>query len=136
MAIPKGTSQVWVDRARTLGLSLHKRVVQVQDQPGFAAARMALAQGLEAIRLLEAGIASAEDLDALMTLGYGHPVGPLELSDRVGLGLRMRIAERLTAAGEDRFQPPSLLREKVEQQATGLKTGLGFYAWDSKGRRK
>jgi 3-hydroxybutyryl-CoA dehydrogenase len=135
MAVPTGTAQIWVDGARGLASALQKRVVQVRDQPGFAAARMALAQGLEAMRLLEAGVATAEDLDALMTLGYGHPIGPLELSDRVGLDLRLRIAEGLTGSGEDRFQPPSLLRTKVDGQATGLKTGQGFYAWDSDGRR-
>ena len=135
MAVPAGTAQIWLDRARGLALALQKRVVQVRDQPGFAAARMALAQGLEAMRLLEAGVATAEDLDALMTLGYGHPIGPLELSDRVGLDLRLRIAERLTASGEDRFQPPSLLRTKVDGKAAGLKDGQGFYAWDPNGKR-
>ena len=135
MAVAPETSQVWVDRARALGLSLKKRVVQVRDQPGFAAARMALAQGLEAMRLLEAGVASAEDLDALMTLGYGHPVGPLELSDRVGLGLRLRIAEGLAAAGEDRFTPPQILREKVEEGALGRLVGRGFCLWNAQGQR-
>lgn len=135
MAVAPGTAQVWVDRARALGHLLRKRVVQVRDQPGFAAARMALAQGLEAMRLLEAGVASAEDLDALMTLGYGHPVGPLELSDRVGLDLRLRIAEGLASAGEARFQPPALLRTYVMKGASGLRTGQGFFAWDSNGRR-
>jgi 3-hydroxybutyryl-CoA dehydrogenase len=134
MAVPTNTPQTWVDRTRALAAALQKRVVQVRDQPGFAAARMALAQGLEAMRLLEAGVASAEDLDALMTLGYGHPVGPLELSDRVGLDLRLRIAEGLTASGEDRFRPPSQLTTKVDEGRLGLKTGQGFYAWDSKGR--
>ena len=135
MAVAPGTSQTWVDRARSLGLTLRKRVVQVHDQPGFAAARMALAQGLEAMRLLEAGVASTEDLDALMTLGYGHPVGPLELSDRVGLDLRLRIAEGLAASGEDRFHPPALLRTNVAKGATGLKARQGFYPWDPEGRR-
>jgi 3-hydroxybutyryl-CoA dehydrogenase len=135
MAVPAGTHPVWVDRARALAAVLQKRVVQVRDQPGFAAARMALAQGLEAMRLLEAGVANAEDLDALMTLGYGHPVGPLELSDRVGLDLRLRIAEGLTASGEDRFRPPSLLQTKVAEGATGHKAGRGLYNWDSQGKR-
>ncbi len=135
MAIPDGTAQVWVDRARTLGAGLRKQVVQVRDQPGFAAARMSLALGLEAIRLVESGVASAEDLDTLMTLGYGHPVGPLELSDRVGLDLRLRIAERLGAGGEDRFQPPPLLTSKVRAGHTGLKAGRGFHAWPTARRR-
>jgi len=135
VAVPEGTCGVWVDRARELGHALLKRVVQVRYQPGFAAARMALAQGLEAMRLLEAGVASAEDLDALMTLGYGHPVGPLELSDRVGLDLRLRIAEDLDAAGEVRFHPPMNLRKAVGEGATGCKAQQGFYSWKAGGRR-
>lgn len=136
VVIPPGISQPLVDRARGLGLALRKRVVAVKDQPGFAAARMALAQGLEAMRLLAAGTASAEDLDALMTLGYGHPTGPLELSDRIGLDLRLRIAEGLfRASGDSRFEPPALLREMVARGETGRKVGRGFYAWDPDGRR-
>ncbi|HJW43430.1 MAG TPA: 3-hydroxyacyl-CoA dehydrogenase family protein [Geothrix sp.] len=135
MAVAPGTASPWVDRARALGLCLGKRVVQVRDQPGFAASRMALAQGLEAMRLLEAGVATAEDLDALMTLGYGHPVGPLELSDRVGLDLRLRIAEGLAAAGEARFQPPESLRGLVAAGSAGRKARRGFHAWDERGRR-
>ena len=135
MAVPPGTSAAWVARARALGVALGKRVVQVRDQPGFAASRMALAQGLEAMRLLEAGVASAEDLDALMTLGYGHPVGPLELSDRVGLDLRLRIAEGLVASGENRFRAPALLRTHVAAGETGTRSGQGFFAWDDQGRR-
>lgn len=136
LAVPEGTPEPLVARARALGAALRKRVVAVQDQPGFAAARMALAQGLEAMRLLEAGVASPEDLDALMTLGYGHPVGPLELSDRVGLDLRLRIAEGLSlATGDPRFEPPRLLREKVARGETGRKSGRGFFRWDGQGRR-
>ncbi|GLH72589.1 putative 3-hydroxyacyl-CoA dehydrogenase [Geothrix limicola] len=135
MAVAPGTPQAQVDRTRTLGLALRKRVVQVRDQPGFAAARMALAQGLEAMRLLESGVASAEDLDALMTLGYGHPIGPLELSDRVGLDLRLRIAEGLAASGETRFTPPSNLKTLVAEGASGRKARRGFYHWDSEGNR-
>lgn len=135
MAVAPGTDSARVDQVRALGLALRKRVIQVRDQPGFAAARMALAQGLEAMKLLEAGVASAEDLDALMTLGYGHPIGPLELSDRVGLNLRLCIAEGLEAAGEARFQPPAILRAKVARGATGTEARRGFHAWDDKGRR-
>lgn len=133
MAVPAGTDPGWVNRARALGGALGKRVVQVADQPGFAAARMALAQGLEAMRLLEEGVASAEDLDALMTLGYGHPVGPLELTDRIGLDLRLHIAQGLTGAGEVRFQPPRNLLDKVHEGATGRKALRGFYRWDPSG---
>lgn len=137
VAVPAGTPSPLLDRARGLGEILRKRVVIVRDQPGFAAARMALAQGLEAMRLLEAGVASAEDLDALMTLGYGHPAGPLELSDRVGLDLRLRIAEALfLATGEVRYEPPALLRDMVARGLTGRKAGRGFYSWDPDGRRR
>ena len=135
MAVAQGTDPGWVERARALGRALDKRVVEVRDQPGFAAARMALAQGLEAMRLMEAGVASAEDLDALMTLGYGHPVGPLDLSDRIGLDLRLRIAEGLTASGEERFAPPPSLKAKVAEGATGLKAGQGYYSWNTEGKR-
>jgi len=136
VAVPPGAPTARVDRARALGLALRKRVVVVKDQRGFAAARMALAQGLEAMRLLEAGVASAEDLDALMTLGYGHPVGPLELSDRVGLDLRLGIAEGLFhISGDPRFKPPAILRERVAAGATGREAGKGFYTWDADGRR-
>lgn len=135
LAVPVGTAATWVTRARALGVALGKRVVQVRDQPGFAAARMALAQGLEAMRLLEAGVASAEDLDALMTLGYGHPVGPLELSDRIGLDLRLRIAEGLVSSGEHRFQAPALLQAHVAEGQTGTRSGQGFFVWDEQGRR-
>ncbi|MBP1771310.1 MAG: 3-hydroxybutyryl-CoA dehydrogenase [Holophagaceae bacterium] len=135
MAVAPDTGTRWVTRARALGQALGKRIIQVRDQPGFAASRMALAQGLEAMRLLEAGVASAEDLDALMTLGYGHPVGPLELSDRVGLDLRLLIAEGLSAAGEARFQPPESLRTLVAEGSTGRKARRGFHTWDLRGRR-
>lgn len=129
LAVPPATQPHWVEAARSLGAQLRKRVIQVKDQPGFAAARMALAQGLEAMRLLEAGVASAEDLDALMTLGYGHPVGPLELSDRIGLDLRLQIASHLAAAGEPRFAPPTLLRTLVGQGRCGRRSGQGFFRW-------
>ena len=137
LVVPGDVADERVQRAAGLAERLGKRVIRVRDQPGFAAARMALAQGLEAMRLLETGAASAEDLDALMTLGYGHPVGPLELSDRVGLDLRLRIADGLHAAtGESRFRAPGLLREKVARGEVGLRAGRGFFDWDASGRRK
>lgn len=135
LGVPMHTPEGLVSRAQALAEALGKRAVRVRDQPGFAAARMALAQGLEAMRLVEAGVATAEDLDALMTLGYGHPVGPLELSDRVGLDLRLRITEGIhQATGDPRFRPPDLLREKVARGETGLRAGCGFYRWDGSRR--
>jgi 3-hydroxybutyryl-CoA dehydrogenase len=136
VAVPPPTDTNLLNRARSLGEALRLRVVVVKDQPGFAAARMALAQGLEAMRLLEAGVASAEDIDALLTLGYGHPVGPLELSDRIGLDLRLRIAEGLfQSTGDSRFEPPGILRSLVTEGATGRKAKRGFYTWDARGKR-
>lgn len=123
--------------ADALAETLALRRVEVKDGPGYAAARMGLIQGLEAMRLLEAGAATAEDLDALMVHGYGHPVGPLELSDRVGLDLRLAIASRLFAeTGEARFEPPRILKDKVSSGALGRKAGQGFFAWGSDGKRR
>lgn len=124
-------------RAVTLAEALGLKVIGVKDAPGYAAARMGLIQGLEAMRLLESGTASAEDLDALMVHGYGHPVGPLELSDRVGLDLRLAIATRLFAqTGESGFEPPLILQEKVASGDLGRKTGQGFFAWTKDGKRR
>ena len=131
LVAPEGVPAQDRARAASLAAALDLRLVRVKDGPGYAAARMALVQGLEAMRLLEAGVATAEDLDALLVHGYGHPVGPLELSDRVGLDLRLAIAERLFAeTGDPRFEPPRILREKVAEGALGRKAGRGFLAWD------
>lgn len=125
------------EKALALAERLGKRVVMVQDQTGFAAARMALAQGLEAMRLLESGAASADDLDALLTQGYGHPVGPLELSDRIGLDLRLTISRQIfSSTGDPRFEPPGILRRMVDQGRLGVKTGAGFFEWDERGKRR
>ncbi len=126
-----------LERALDLATKLGKRVARVKDQGGFAAARMALAQGLEAMRLLETGIASAEDLDDLMVGGYGHPAGPLELSDRVGLDLRLAISLQIfDSSGDVQFEPPAILRRLVAEGRLGLKTGSGFFEWDGRGRRR
>ena len=134
---PLQTHQEWIERAKALAVVLQKRVVSVKDQPGFAASRMALALSLEAMRLVEAEVTSPEEIDALMVLGYGHPVGPLELSDRVGLDLRYAIATELErSTGDPRFAPPDIFRHKVMRGEWGRKKGQGFYAWDSQGRRR
>lgn len=127
-------------RLRQKGLAVAERlqlkVLSVRDQPGYAATRMGLIQGLEAMRLLESGMASAPELDALMVEGYGHPCGPLELSDRIGLDLRLALADYLThALGESRFSPPTLLREMVIRGELGRKSGQGFYRWSKEGTR-
>jgi 3-hydroxybutyryl-CoA dehydrogenase len=109
--------------------SLGKQEVVVQDSPGFASSRLGLALGLEAIRMLEEGVADAEAIDTAMCLGYRHPMGPLRLTDLVGLDVRLAIAEHLHATLGERFAPPGLLREKVTRGELGRKTGQGFYRW-------
>jgi len=123
-------------KALDMAERLQLKVVPMPDQPGYAATRMGLIQGLEAMRLLESGVATASELDALMVEGYGHPCGPLELSDRIGLDLRLALADYLTKAlGEARYTPPSLLSEMVNRGELGRKTGQGFYRWSKEGTR-
>ena len=114
-----------MDLARRLG----KDPIRVRDAPGFATSRLGVLVGLEAIRMLESGVASAEDIDKAMTLGYGFPMGPLELTDLVGLDVRLAIAEYLSKELGPRFEPPALLREKVEKGELGKKSGKGFRDW-------
>ncbi|MEV8636982.1 3-hydroxyacyl-CoA dehydrogenase family protein [Streptosporangium sp. NPDC051023] len=95
----------------------------------FASSRLGVAIALEAMRMFEAGIASAEDIDAAMTLGYRHPMGPLRTTDLVGLDVRLAIAEHLNRELGPRFEPPSIPREKVTSGHLGRKTGRGFYDW-------
>ena len=116
-------AQAWV---RALG----KTPVTVSDAPGFASSRLGVTLGLEAIRMLEDGVASAEDIDAAMVLGYKHPMGPLRLTDLVGLDVRLGVAEYLTDRLGPRFEPPELLRRLVAEGKLGRKTGQGFYTWD------
>ena len=106
---------------------LGKTPVTVKDAPGFASSRLGVALGLEAIRMVEEGVASAEDIDNAMVLGYKHPVGPLALTDIVGLDVRLGIAEYLEEELGPRFAPPQLIREMVERGELGKKSGKGFY---------
>jgi 3-hydroxybutyryl-CoA dehydrogenase len=109
--------------------ALGKTVIEVRDSPGFATSRLGVAVGLEAIRMLEEGVASAEDIDTGMRLGYAWPMGPLKLTDLVGLDVRLSIAEHLERELGPRFTPPALLREKVARGELGRKSGQGFFAW-------
>jgi 3-hydroxybutyryl-CoA dehydrogenase len=118
-----------VVKARDWAESLGKTVIEVRDSPGFATSRLGVAVGLEAIRMLEEGVASAEDIDTGMRLGYGWPMGPLRLTDLVGLDVRLSIAEHLTKELGPRFTPPELLRNKVARGELGRKTGRGFFDW-------
>jgi 3-hydroxybutyryl-CoA dehydrogenase len=129
IVVGTSTSAGLVDDARRWVSALGKTPIVVRDSPGFASSRLGVALGLEAIRMLQDGVASAEDIDAAMTLGYKHPVGPLRLTDLVGLDVRLGIAEYLASKLGERFEPPALLREKVARGQLGRKTGLGFYEW-------
>jgi 3-hydroxybutyryl-CoA dehydrogenase len=112
-----------------------KTPITVKDSPGFASSRLGIVLGLEAIRMVEQGVASPADIDTAMKLGYGHPMGPLELTDLVGLDVRLGIAEYLANAIGPSFDPPQLLRDKVEKNQLGKKTGQGFYKWSPDGKR-
>jgi 3-hydroxybutyryl-CoA dehydrogenase len=123
------SSEEAVAAAMDLAVRLGKDPIRVKDTPGFATSRLGVLVGLEAIRMLESGVASAKDIDKAMTLGYGFPMGPLELTDLVGLDVRLSIAEYLAKEIGPRFEPPSLLREKVKKRELGKKTGKGFHDW-------
>jgi 3-hydroxybutyryl-CoA dehydrogenase len=130
VVVAEHTDPALVDRAAGWVVSLGKTPVIVRDLPGFASSRLGVAIGLEAIRMLEEGAASAEDIDAAMTLGYKHPVGPLRLTDLVGLDVRLGIARHLAATLGPRFEPPRLLVEKVAKGELGRKSGRGFHVWE------
>lgn len=123
------TSPEVVDSVRAWVSMLGKAEVLVNDSPGFATSRLGVGLGLEAIRMLEEGVADAESIDRAMELGYRHPMGPLRSTDLVGLDVRLAIAEHLASTLGDRFAPPALLREKVARGELGRKTGQGFHTW-------
>ncbi|MDG1499484.1 MAG: 3-hydroxyacyl-CoA dehydrogenase family protein [Planctomycetota bacterium] len=114
-----------MDLARRFG----KDPILVKDSPGFASSRLGLVIGLEAMRMFESGVASAEDIDKAMVLGYGFPMGPLKLTDLVGLDVRLSIAEYLSGEIGAHFAPPQILRDMVERGDLGKKSGQGFYDW-------
>ena len=119
-----------VERAVAFARALGKEPILVNDSPGFASSRLGLVLGLEAMRMLEQGVASAEDIDKAMELGYNHPMGPLKLTDLVGLDVRLAIADYLYRTLEEpQFEPPPILRDKVAKGELGKKAGKGFYSW-------
>ncbi len=126
---PVTTDEV-LDRVRGWVAAVGKEAIVVRDSPGFATSRLGVAVGLEAIRMLEEGVASADDIDAGMRLGYRWPMGPLRLTDLVGLDVRLGIAEYLATTLGTRFDPPPLLRAMVARGHLGQKSGHGFYRWD------
>jgi 3-hydroxybutyryl-CoA dehydrogenase len=122
--------------ALALAEKMGKTPILVNDSPGFASSRLGLALGLEAMRMVEQGVASAADIDTAMKLGYGHPMGPLELTDLVGLDVRLGIANFLTNSLGESFDPPDILRNKVAAGKLGKKTGEGFYHWTPDGKKR
>ncbi|WP_432790314.1 3-hydroxyacyl-CoA dehydrogenase family protein [Brevibacterium sp. K11IcPPYGO002] len=118
-----------VDVAKDWVTGLGKTAITVKDSPGFASSRLGVALALEAMRMVEDGVASAEDIDRAMTLGYRHPVGPLRTTDIVGLDVRLGIAEHLAEEIGERFTPPQILKDKVAAGELGRKSGQGFYTW-------
>jgi len=117
--------------ARELAQRMKKEPIVVRDVPGFASSRLGVTLGLEAMRMVEQGVASARDIDTAMELGYNHPVGPLKLTDLVGLDVRLNIAEYLhVKLRSENFRPPEILRRLVSEGKLGKKSGEGFYKWN------
>jgi 3-hydroxybutyryl-CoA dehydrogenase len=129
VVVAKETSPELAAQAKDWTEALGKTAVVVNDAPGFASSRLGVAIALEAMRMVEEGVASAEDIDAAMVLGYKHPTGPLRTTDIVGLDVRLGIAEYLHSTLGDRFAPPQILRDKVARGELGRKTGKGFFDW-------
>jgi len=130
IVVGKATGDDTVAIAREVSLRLRKEPIIVNDVPGFASSRLGVALGLEAMRMFEQGVASAQDIDTAMELGYNHPMGPLKLTDHVGLDIRLNIAEYLyRELGSETFRPPEVLRRLVKEGKLGKKTGEGFYNW-------
>ena len=129
VVLGKQTSGELAGAARTWTQDLGKTPVVVNDAPGFASSRLGVAIALEAMRMVEEGVASAEDIEAAMVLAYKHPTGPLRTTDIVGLDVRLGIAEYLAATLGPRFEPPQILRDKVARGELGRKSGTGFFDW-------
>jgi 3-hydroxybutyryl-CoA dehydrogenase len=128
-----GTSPGSVERALAFARQIEKEPIVVRDVPGFASSRLGVALGAEAMRMLESGVASASDIDRAMELGYRHPMGPLKLTDLVGLDVRLAILEHLHRELGEQFRPPAILRQMVRAGRIGKKVGLGFYRWTERG---
>lgn len=131
IVVGEETSAETVEATLAVARRLKKEPITVKDVPGFASSRLGIALGLEAMRMVEQGVASAKDIDTAMELGYNHPMGPLKLTDVVGLDVRLHIAEYLHGAlGTENFRPPDILRRMVAAGKLGKKSGEGFYVWE------
>jgi 3-hydroxybutyryl-CoA dehydrogenase len=130
IVVHPGTDSGALATARQVGERLGKTCIVVKDSPGFASSRLGIALGLEAMRMVEEGVASPQDIDAAMELGYRHPMGPLRLTDLVGLDVRLGIAEYLhRTLARETFRPPRILVDMVREGRLGKKSGRGFYEW-------
>lgn len=127
------TSPESLGRAITFAQELRKTPIVVRDFPGFATSRLGVILGAEAMRMVEQGVASVADIDLAMELGYRHPMGPLKLTDLIGLDIRLNILDHLHKELGEAFRPPVLLRQLVRAGRLGKKSGLGFYRWTDKG---
>ena len=137
IVVGKRTSAATVETVTNVGRRMRKEPIIVKDVPGFASSRLGVALGLEAMRMFEQGVASAKDIDTAMELGYNHPMGPLKLTDLVGLDVRLNIAEYLhRELGSETFRPPEVLRRMVSEGKLGKKTGQGFYDWNQEDARR
>ena len=125
----EATSEQTLATAKELAALLGKKAIVVRDVPGFATSRLDVVTALEAMRMLEDGVASAEDIDLAMVTAYRHPMGPLRLSDVVGLDVRLDIARHLSEVLGERYSPPQILIDKVESGQLGVKSGQGFFSW-------
>lgn len=122
----EGTEDATVEYVEGIG----KEPIVVRDTAGFSSSRLGLVLGLEAMRMVETGVASVSDIDTSMREGYNHPMGPLKLTDHIGLDVRLDVAEYLTEELGERFRPPQILRRKVRAGKLGKKSGEGFYVWE------
>lgn len=130
IVVHAGTSETARETVLAAARRMDKEPIVVKDSPGFASSRLGVVLGLEAMRMVEQGVASPEDIDKAMELGYKHPMGPLRLTDLVGLDVRLAIAETLhRELGGEQYRPPEILRRKVAAGELGKKSGRGFYAW-------
>jgi 3-hydroxybutyryl-CoA dehydrogenase len=131
IVVGKQTGRTTTATVREVATRMKKEPIIVRDVPGFASSRLGVTLGLEAMRMVEQGVASARDIDTAMELGYNHPMGPLRLTDLVGLDVRLHIAEYLHGKlGSETFRPPDILRRMVSEGKLGKKSGEGFYKWN------
>ncbi len=127
----EATSQATLNSVAAMVAFLGMEQALIRDSPGFATSRLGVLVGIEAVRMIEEGVAHPEDIDRAMRLGYRHPMGPLMLGDLVGLDVRLKIASHLATVYGERFEPPELLRTMVAEGRLGKKSGIGFYDWTS-----